>query len=323
MILLIKALLRLLILLIKSLLRLLILLIKALLRLLELLIKALLRLLELLIKSLLRLLELLIEALLRLLELIVHSHAHAHAHADHRSAHKAGVLTDKSNADHVAASESVNDLVSLLLILTVSVGVAAVGTVVGKLKLDLIEVGRANVDLNSELIRFLVARRIARNPLTVGGSAVNLRAVLLNVVSYVADLRNIDDIGVFLAEVALFADNELALIVVNMYLCASAKASCNVEAVKILSVLLAVLDLRLDFADGRFFLSVKKGESFFLQLAQTLPSSSLLNVSMPTLPPQISQNFFSKSPMVKSPFQIYLSALIIQYYTKNVQKFLN
>ena len=134
--------------------------------------------------------------------------------------------------------------------------------------------------------------------------------MLLNVVSYVADLRNIDDIGVFLAEVALFADNELALIVVNMYLCASAKASCNVEAVKILSVLLAVLDLRLDFADGRFFSIGKEGRKLLFAVGANVAVLKLAECKHADLATADIAEFLFK----KSHGKVSFSNLFIRFY---------
>lgn len=109
-----------------------------------------------------------------LLELLLTGKAHAH-YAGH-------------SACHVAAAQRHNDFVCFLLITSVFIRVAAVGTVIGEFKLNFVEIRRADVDIDGEFIGILIARRIVGNALALRILLINLRAVLLHLVARVCHL---------------------------------------------------------------------------------------------------------------------------------------
>ena len=136
------------------------------------------------IKALLRLLILLVKALLCLLILLL---TEACLNAEARVIHTVEIPVAKAHTAGVSA-QSVDNLVSLRLILTVKVGITVVGTFVGKLKFNVVKVRRINADKNFKFILKLVTRRIVGNSLAVAAGAVNFAAVLLNLISYVVHL---------------------------------------------------------------------------------------------------------------------------------------
>ena len=124
-----------------------------------------------LLRLLIALLECLVNksTLLRIHLLIVHS-AHIHS-AVHRA----------------AAAQSHNDLVCFLLVPSVFVGIAAVGTVFGQLELDLAEIRRIDVDINRDLILVFITRRIVGYVSAFGILLIDLRAVLFDLISDVGN----------------------------------------------------------------------------------------------------------------------------------------
>ncbi len=109
-----------------------------------------------------------------LLELLLSGKAHTH-YAGH-------------SACHVAAAQRHNDFVCFLLITSVFIRVAAVGTVIGEFKLNFVEIRRADVDIDGEFIGILIARRIIGNALALRILLINLRAVLLHLIARVCHL---------------------------------------------------------------------------------------------------------------------------------------
>ena len=221
-----------------------------------LLLEALLRLL--IIHVLLRV-ALLLEALLRLL--IIHVLLTvAHCRAAGKALIKARVRLSISHSAVVhAASEGVFQLVCFHFIAVVSFAVAAVGTNAAQLKPDLAEIRGVHKYYNVEFVVEAVARRIVGYALSLRVGAVFLAAVFINVKANVADLRKRDQIRVFLTEITLSADNELARRQIDIDLGAAASVAFGrVEAVELSTVLLAVFKLLLDLCDGGMLPLVEK-----------------------------------------------------------------
>ena len=113
--------------------------------------------------------------------------------------------------------------------------------------------------------------------MTLGILAEDLALVLLYLITRAADLRDVDNIGVFCPVVALSAYNELTLSVVDINLCVVSEHTCSVKVVEVLSVLLTIGELSLYVLKGGFFASRKKRR----QLARTLAANiSVLEFSV-------------------------------------------
>ena len=171
-------------------------------------------------------------------------------------------VSHSAHSTHIAhicvAVQCHNNLVRLLLVTSEFLGVAALGSLVGELKLNIAEIRRIYGDVNCNLVLTIVSRRIVRLPLALAVFAVNLGLVLLNLVPRAYNVRNLDNIGVLGAVVALAADYKLRLCVVNINLGVVAEHTGGVEVVEVLPVLLAVSKLSLDFVECRFFSAGKK-----------------------------------------------------------------
>ena len=147
--------------------------------------------------------------------LLTVSHAAHRAHVAHRS----------------VAVEHGYDLVRLLLVTPELLGIAALGSAVCKLKLDLAEIRRIDVYVDRDLICVLISRGIVAFVPALGILAVDLVLVLLYLVTRAADLRDLDDIGVLCSVIALSADQKLRLRIVDVNLCIVAENACGVEVI--------------------------------------------------------------------------------------------
>ena len=101
--------------------------------------------------------------------------------------------------------------------------------------------------------------------------------MLLDLIACAADLGDLDDVGVFCSVIALSADYELALRIVDINLGVVAEHAGRVEVVEVLSVLLTVGELIFYFLKGGFFTSREKRR----QLARALAADiSVLKLSV-------------------------------------------
>ena len=234
------------------------------------------------------------EALLRITLLRKTLSGIAHAHSLLLEAH---ILLTES-----ASGESRNYLVSLLLIAAELVGIAVVGAVIRKLKLDIGEVGRIDGEIHGDLVAVVVARGIVGYALALAVLSVDLGAVLLNLIAGVGYLRKIDQVGVLGAVVALPADDKFSLCVVDIYLRSAAVNAVGAEAVEVLPVLLPVSELLLDVLDSRFFSAREEGRKLAGALAADVAVLYLAVAEQTDLLAADIAIFFVKKSHFYSPF---------------------
>ena len=234
------------------------------------------------------------EALLRITLLRKTLSGIAHAHSLLLEAH---ILLTES-----ASGESRNYLVSLLLIAAELVGIAVVGAVIRKLKLDIGEVGRIDGEIHGDLVAVVVARGIVGYALALAVLSVDLGAVLLNLIAGVGYLRKIDQVGVLGAVVALPADDKFSLCVVDIYLRSAAVNAVGAEAVEVLPVLLPVSELLLDVLDSRFFSAREEGRKLAGALAADVAVLYLAVAEQTDLFAADIAVFFVKKSHFYSPF---------------------
>ena len=144
-------------------------------------------------------------------------------------------VSHSTHSAHIAhicvAVQRHNNLISLLLVTSELLGVAALRSLVGELKLNVAEIRRIYGYENCNLVLAVVSGRIVGLSPALVVLAINLALMLLNLVPRADNVSNIDNIGVLRAVVALAADYKLRLCVVNINLRVVAEHARGVEVV--------------------------------------------------------------------------------------------